>query len=241
MKFNIVEDYGDLSRKAARIVAGQVEYDPESILGLPTGSTPLGMYDELVKFHQEEGLSFAGVTTFNLDEYIGIEPDHPGSFNHYMEENFFQHVDLDPGNAHIPDGLAEDPRQECSEYENKIAGAGGIDLQLLGIGANGHIAFIEPGSSLPFETDVVELTEQTRRANSAHFSDMSSVPEKAITMGMGTILSADKILMLINGGKKARAVEELAERKITTELPASLLHLHDDVTVLLDREAAINI
>ena len=241
MKFNIVEDYGDLSRKAARVVAGQVEYHPETVLGLATGSTPLGMYDELVRLHQEEGLSFADVTTFNLDEYIGIDPDHPGSFSHYMEENFFQHVDIDPGRTHIPAGQAEDPRQECDEYEERIARAGGIDLQILGIGANGHIAFNEPGDSLSFETDVVELTEQTRRANSGKFSDMSSVPKKAITMGMGTILSADKILLLINGEKKARAVEELAERKLTTDLPASFLHMHDDVTVLLDREAAINI
>ncbi len=241
MDLSIVEDYKQLCQKAAMIVAGQVTYKPRSVLGLPTGSTPMCMYDQLAEMHQNNSLSFSEVTTFNLDEYINLSPEHPGSFHSYMRKNFFNKVDIKRENTHIPRGQAENIEQECRRYEEKIAEAGGIDLQILGLGSNGHIAFNEPQEELPRRTSPVTLKEHTRKTNSSYFQNQEEVPERAITMGVGTILSAKRILLIVNGESKAKAVEEMVSGGITTKLPASFLHLHDDVRVIMDQEAAKNI
>ncbi|SDL71511.1 glucosamine-6-phosphate deaminase [Halarsenatibacter silvermanii] len=241
MNLIIAENYGEMSQKAAGIIEGMINFNPRTLLGLPTGSTPIGMYDRLIEAYRQGRVSFSEVTTFNLDEYAGIPADHQGSLRTYMENNFFQGVDLLPENRHIPEGDSDDLEEECQRYEDKITRAGGIDLQILGIGANGHIAFNEPGEEFPLKTGVVELSEHTRRVNRSNFFDEEKMPRKAITMGLGTILSAEKILLMANGESKARAVELMLEEKIRTGIPASFLHLHDNVTVILDREAAKNI
>ncbi len=241
MNIIIADNYDHLSKKAADVVAGQVQFKPESALGLPTGSTPMGMYDELVRRHKEESLSFARVKTFNLDEYLDIDPENPGSFSTYMEENFFNHVDIDPENAYIPHPSPEDTSEECRRYEEKIKEAGGIDLIVLGVGQNGHIAFLEPAEKLPLETTVMKLADQTRTASQGNFASRKNVPKRGITMGLNTILSAERILLIANGESKAAVVEQMIVREVTTKFPVSFLHLHDDVTVILDQEAAKNI
>ena len=232
-------DYQELSREAARIVANAVRTDPAVTLGLATGSTTLGMYEELVRFHTEEGLDFSRVVTFNLDEYLGLPAHHSQSFQYFMRQNFFAHVNADPANIHIPDGMTRGDYDEyCSSYERAIREAGGIGLQVLGIGRNGHIGFNEPTSSFASRTRLKVLTAQTIEDNRKFFSPGEQMPECAITMGIGTILEARKILILATGAAKAEAVARAIEGPITASVTASSLQLHPDVTFVIDEAAA---
>jgi len=238
----IEQDYGALSREAARIAANALRQKPDLVLGLATGSTPVGFYRELAKLHREQGLDFSRVVTFNLDEYIGLDSSHPHSFHVFMQENFFRHVNVKPENIHIPDGtIRGDFDEYCEGYERSIRDAGGIDLQILGIGKDGHIGFNEPTSSLASRTRPKTLTRETLEANRSHFGKEERQPRAAITMGIGTILDAKKILLLGSGAEKARAVALAVEGPITASVSASALQLHRDATVLVDREAAVGL
>lgn len=233
-----LKDYEQLSKKAARILAGKIELKPNSVLGLPTGGTPLGMYSRLVEYYEKENISFNKITTFNLDEYIDIKLDHQASFNNYMYENLFNHIDIKEENIHIPNGNAEDIKKECVQYEKNISQAGGIDLLIMGIGENGHLAFLEPGDSIPAWTSVVKLSEHTRSTNSSEFESKEMVPKKAITMGIKTILSAEDIILLASGKNKAWAVEQMLKKDITPQIPATFVKLHEKATILLDKAGA---
>lgn len=228
----------EASKQAAKIVADQVRRKPDSVLGLSTGNTPLATYAELIRLHREEGLDFSAVTTFNLDEYFGIPRDHPQSFYRHIHENFLDHINVKPENAHIPDGFAKDFAKTCVEYEASIRTAGGIDLQILGIGRTGHIGFNEPTSSLASRTRLKTLSNETIADNSKISGD---IPTISITMGIGTILEARRILLLATGGKKADAVAKAIEGPITSSVSASSLQMHGDVTVILDEDAAKNL
>ncbi len=226
-----------MSAAAARFVAARIRAKPDAVLLLPTGTTPLGMYGRLVGLHAEEGLSFARATFFNLDEYLGLAPDHPASYHVYMEENFYGLVDADPARVHVPDGSAPDPEAECERYEAAIREAGGVDLCVLGIGRNGHIGFNEPGAPFGSRTRVVRLAESTRRVNAADFEG-NRAPERAITIGMATIFEAREVLLLASGANKAGAVAAAVEGEISESVPASSLRRHPDATFLFDAEAA---
>jgi glucosamine-6-phosphate deaminase len=226
-----------MSAAAAEIVAAVIRAKPDAVLLLPTGTTPLGMYGRLVELHAQEGLSIARATFFNLDEYLGLAPDHPASYHVYMEENFYKLVDADPARVHVPDGSAPDPEAECERYEAAIREAGGVDLCVLGIGRNGHIGFNEPGAPFGSRTRVVRLAESTRRVNAADFEG-NRAPERAITVGMATVFEAREVLLLASGANKAGAVAAAVEGEISESVPASLLGRHPNTTFLLDREAA---
>jgi glucosamine-6-phosphate deaminase len=219
---------------AARLLAKIVREKPAAVLGLATGSTPLLLYHELIALK----LDWSKITTFNLDEYVGISPQHPQSYHNFMWENFFRHVHIPIKNVNIPDGLANNIPASCESYERKISGAGGIDLQLLGIGTDGHIGFNEPTSSLASRTRIKTLTPQTRQDNARFFGSETQVPHHVITMGIGTILETRHCLLLAFGTKKARAIADAVEGAITSMNPASALQLHPRVTVFLDDEAA---
>lgn len=238
MRITIVKDYDEMSKKAAEIISKQIRTKPDSVLGFATGGTPIGTYKELVRMHKEEGLDFSRITTFNLDEYYGLGPDHPQSYHYFMFSNLFNHVNIDPKRVHIPDGLAKDVEAFCKKYEEEIKKAGGIDLQLLGIGRDGHIAFNEPGSSLTSRTRLVALAEETIKDNARFFEKEEDVPRFAITMGCGTIMEAKKILLLANGEAKSDAVAAFIEGPITSQITASILQMHPDVTVIIDEAAA---
>ena len=226
-----------VSRTAAQFVAAVVRRKPTCVLGLATGSTPLGMYGELIRMHREEGLDFSRVVTFNLDEYVGLSGTHPQSYRHFMQQNLFDHINIDPRNTHVPDGRALDFESYCEQYEKLIADEGGIDLQVLGIGSDGHIAFNEPGSSLGSRTRLKTLTEETVRDNARFFGSEKEVPRLAITMGVGTILESRQCLLLAAGESKARAIRDTIEGPITAQVTASALQLHRDVIAVLDEEA----
>ena len=236
MRRILVENRVAMAREAADIVALQLNSKQDSVLGLATGETPLGLYDELVKRVKSGELSFRNVITFNLDEYVGLAPSHPQSYNFYMTKHFISLSDLNPANAHIPNGVANDLELECKEYDQMIAQCGGIDLQILGIGSNGHIGFNEPSEELIVGTHVVQLTEETRRANARFFQDIAEVPTHAITMGVGSILRAKKIVLLVSGESKAPLIAKLAQGVVDTTIPVTLLHLHNDVTVIIDAQ-----
>ena len=238
MELVIVEDYDELSLKAAGIVAGLINENRRPVLGLATGSTPEGMYTRLVKMYQEKMVDFSSVITFNLDEYFSLPPDHPQSYHYYMYRHLFNHINIRDYNIHIPRSNIQDISSFCNDYDQAIIEAGGIDLQILGIGGNGHIGFNEPGKVLNVKTHLVDLTEETIKANSRFFRSADEVPRQAITMGMGSILHARKILLLAAGNSKAMAIKEAVSGIITTGLPASLLQLHSNVIMLIDREAA---
>jgi glucosamine-6-phosphate deaminase len=226
------DSYELLSIHAATYLLQAIRENPRTLLGLPTGRTPVGMYDRVVAECSREYHCFRDVVTFNLDEYAGISCDHPGSYCSYMHEHLFAHVDIDPGNAHIPNGMAPDLEAECARYEDEIASAGGLGITFLGLGRNGHIGFNEPGTPFPSRTRVVELTQSTRLANAALFEG-GRVPKQAITIGIATILDSKKIVLLASGESKRAAVERLRSGEITEDFPASALHLHADVTVLV--------
>lgn len=238
IKLSIVKDYEELSRSAARIVSDHVKKKPTLVLGLITGETPIGCYRELIRMHREKGLDFSKVTTFNVDEYLGLPPTHPQSYRYFMNKNLFNHVNIRMEKTHIPDGASEDPRKACEDFEKLIKASGGIDLQLLGIGVNGHIAFNEPGSPFDSRTRVVNLSEETIKANARFFSSIDEVPRQAISMGIGTILEARKIILLASGERKAEAVAKSIEGPVTTECPASALQMHPDCTFIIDKAAA---
>ncbi|MBO3753877.1 MAG: glucosamine-6-phosphate deaminase [Candidatus Brockarchaeota archaeon] len=238
MRVIITENYEEMSRRAAKIIAERIRRKPNSVLGLATGSTPLGTYKELIRMHREEGLDFSKVVTFNLDEYYGLAPTHPQSYHYFMFENLFNHININPRNVHIPDGLAKDIKAFCENYEEEIRRAGGIDLQLLGIGRDGHIAFNEPGASLMGRTTLVALAEETIKDNARFFKSEAEVPRLAITMGCGTIMEARNIILLANGEGKADAIAATVEGPITSQITASILQMHPYVIVIVDEAAA---
>ncbi|MCC6933497.1 MAG: glucosamine-6-phosphate deaminase [Deltaproteobacteria bacterium] len=223
---------------AARMVAQIIRKKPYAVLGLPTGSTPLVMYKELIRMHREEKLDFSEVITFNLDEYVGISPEHPCSYNYYMYTNFFSSVNIKPHNINIPDGRARDIPKFCTEFERRIVEAGRIDLQILGIGADGHIGFNEPTSSLASRTRIKTLMPQTRQDNARFFPSLDEVPQHSLTMGIGTIMEAKQCLLMAAGEKKAEAIAKTVEGPITAIVPASALQFHQHTTVLIDEAAA---
>ena len=235
-------DYEEVSREAARIVAGAVRAKPEIVLGLATGSTPLGLYRELVQLYRAGSLDFSRATSFNLDEYLGLSPDHPQSFHHFMQQHFFSEVNLPPERAHLPDGtISGDFDRYCQGYEERIRAAGGIDLQILGIGRNGHVGFNEPTSSLASRTRLKALSRETIEDNRHFFSDASKMPQCAITMGIGTILESRRVLLLASGRSKAAAIAKAIEGPITSSVSASALQMHPDVTFIIDEEAAYSL
>jgi glucosamine-6-phosphate deaminase len=239
MEVIIQPDTETASAIAARIIARLVREKPHCVLGLATGSTPLGTYRELVRMHKNEGLDFSQVTTFNLDEYVGLSPDHPQSYHHFMREHFFSHINIQPERCHIPNGLATDIPAECERYEAAIKIAGGIDLQLLGIGSDGHIGFNEPTSSLASRTRIKTLTARTRSDNARFFQgDLSKVPFHCITMGVGTIMDCRQVLMLAFGENKSQAIVEAVEGPITAMNPASVLQMHPVAKCIIDIKAA---
>jgi glucosamine-6-phosphate deaminase len=234
----VTENYDAMSREAARLVADRLRKKPNLVLGLATGSTPLGLYKELIRMQKDDGLDFSKVTTFNLDEYVGLPPSHNQSFYYFMQENLFKHINLDPRHIHVPQGMAKDVDQFCRWYERRIEECGGLDLQILGIGANGHIAFNEPGSSLGSRTRIKTLTGTTRLDNARFFERHEEVPRYAITMGVGTIMDAKELLLLANDTGKADAVRAAVEGPITAMCPASIIQMHMLAFVFLDKEAA---
>ena len=238
MRVVVVKTPEEMGREAAAIVAEGIRSKPHYVLGLATGSTPIPLYQELIRLHKEEGLDFSSVITFNLDEYVGLPPTHDQSYRYFMDAQLFNHVNILKNNTHIPDGMTDDIEAHCLAYEAMVEDVGGIDCQILGIGGNGHIGFNEPGSSLASRTRVVELTEKTIQDNSRFFSSIDEVPRRAITMGIGTILDCQKLVLLATGANKAEAVAAALEGPVTAKVPASALQLHPDVTFILTEDAA---
>ena len=237
MRVVIEQDYDGMSRAAAQLIADLVRSKPNCILGLATGSTPEGMYTELAKMSRE-GLDFSGVTTFNLDEYYGLGPDHDQSYRYFMEDKFFTQLQMRPSITNVPDGQAACVETHCREYEQAIVDAGGLDIQVLGIGGDGHVAFNEPGSSLGSRTRMVALTEETIDDNSRFFESAADVPRFALTMGVGTILEARQCLLMASSAKKATVVAKAIEGPITSMITASALQLHPNTIAFLDNDAA---
>jgi glucosamine-6-phosphate deaminase len=237
MEVIITENYESMSKLSAGLIRQQLLSKPNSVLGLATGSTPVGTYKELVRLHKELGLDFSQVVSFNLDEYLGLPPSHEQSYRYFMNDNLFNHVNVPPGNIHVPYGHAESVIDFCAWYEGQITLAGGIDLQILGIGGDGHIAFNEPGSSLGSRTRLKTLTEETIKDNARFFANADEVPRFAITMGVGTIMEAKRIIMLASGRAKAAIIAEAIEGPITSQVTASALQMHRDVVVIVDADA----
>ena len=240
MRIIKVRDYQDMSRKAANVLSAQIILKPNSVLGLATGSTPIGLYDQLVDWYGKGDLDFALVKTVNLDEYVGLPAYNDQSYRYFMEKHLYSRVNLNPQNVNIPNGMNADTNAECIRYEKVINDLGGIDLQLLGIGNNGHIGFNEPDNLFYRKTHVVDLTESTIEANKRFFEDVSMVPRQAITMGIGTIMQAKKIVMIANGEGKAQIIKEAFSKEINPHIPASILQLHPDFTLIAD-DAALSL
>ncbi len=238
MRIIIKDNYEQISKQAALLVSSMVRLKPDTVLGLPTGGTPKGMYDRLIEMNKNDEIDFSEVKTFNLDEYYRINPDNPQSYHYYMKNNFFNHINIKKENYNIPDGTAEDVKKECLNYEKKIKESGGIDLQILGIGSNGHIGFNEPGKQLNTATHLINLTQKTIEDNSRFFESEEEVPTQALTAGMSTILKSRKIILLASGENKAEAIKKTTNNKITTKVPSSLLQTHPDMTLIIDKEAA---
>lgn len=238
VKVVVTDNYDAMSEAAAEVIADQLKTKPDSVLGLATGTTPIGLYAELVRACDAGEISFANAQSFNLDEYRGLPGTHDQSYRYFMQDNLFDHVDIDVEKTHVPDGSMEDAQAACDAYERAIAQAGGVDLQLLGLGHNGHIGFNEPFDSFPVTTHCVKLTESTIQANSRLFDSADEVPREAYTMGIGTIMKARKILLVVSGAGKAEIVREVLHGPVIPQVPASILQLHPDVTVVLDKEAA---
>ena len=233
------KDYQDMSRKAANIISAQIIMKPDCVLGLATGSTPVGAYKQLIEWFKKGDLDFSGVTTVNLDEYRGLSGENDQSYRYFMNTNLFDHVNIDKSRTFVPDGLEEDPAKACRDYNNIIRSVGGIDLQLLGIGGNGHIGFNEPADHFPKETHCVDLQERTIEANKRFFASIDDVPRQAYTMGIGTIMNARKILIIVSGEDKSEIVRDAFFGPITPQVPASILQLHPDVSLVAD-EAALS-
>lgn len=238
IKIIICDNKEEVARVSADIFAQRIRVKPDIILGLATGGTPVGMYQELIRMHKTLGLDFSQVKSFNLDEYLGLAPEHNQSYRYFMNDNLFNHINIDKANTNVPDGKAKDIKASCQRYDDNIKKAGGIDLQLLGIGSNGHIAFNEPGSPGDSRTRVVDLTGRTIKDNSRFFHDESEIPRQAVTMGIGTILETKQIVLLATGSNKADAVAKAVKGKVSPDLPASFLQNHPDCTFIVDRDAA---
>lgn len=239
MKVYRAKDYNDMSRKAANIISAQVTMEPDCVLGLATGSTPIGTYKQLIEAYNNGDLDFSEVKTANLDEYKGLTRDNDQSYYYFMHENLFKHVNIKEANTNIPDGTEADSAKEVARYEEVVRGLGGVDLQLLGLGHNGHIGFNEPADEFPKETHIVDLQESTIEANKRFFASIDEVPRQAYTMGIGTIMSAKKILLIVSGSDKAAILHDVICGPITPRVPASILQLHPDVIVVAD-EAALS-
>ena len=237
MRIIKTKDYADMSRKAANIIAAQVIAKPDCVLGLATGSTPIGTYKELIKAYENGDLDFSQVKTANLDEYRGLEKTNDQSYDYFMKENLFNHININFDNLNIPNGEKPDAEEECARYEAVVKALGGQDLQLLGMGHNGHIGFNEPADEFPKETHCVDLQESTIQANKRFFEKVEDVPTQAYTMGIGTIMQAKKILVVASGADKAEIVKKAFFGPITPQVPASILQLHADVTVVVDEAA----
>ncbi len=238
MKVIVCKDYDAMSRKAGEIFAERIKAKPGLVLGLATGSTPEGLYAELIRMNKAGDVSFKEVRTFNLDEYVGLEPGHDQSYRYFMNAKLFDHVDIDKANTRVPNGKADDLASECAAYEEAMKAAGGVDLQLLGIGSNGHVGFAEPGSPSDGRTSVVDLTESTIKDNSRLFASTGDVPRQAISMGIGTILESRQVVLVANKESKADAVARAIEGEPTTDCPASFLQGHPDATFVIDEAAA---
>lgn len=232
MKLITVNSYEELSRKGANLIAAQVLIKPRCVLGLATGSSPLGIYRHLIEMCQRKDLDFSGVTSVNLDEYVGLKPTDEQGYRYFMQTNLFDHINIRPENTFVPDGCAKDYDAECAAYDARIEALGGIDLQLLGIGLDGHVGFNEPGDHFVKQTHVIDLHESTIRANARFFAKEEDVPRRAVTMGMGGIMQAKKVLLIANGEAKRDIVERAFRGPITPEVPASILQLHPDLTVI---------
>lgn len=237
MRVILCENYEELSKQAAKIVSSQLVVKPNSVLGLATGSTPIGLYQNLIDMNKNGEIDFSQVKTYNLDEYYPIKKSNDQSYDYFMNEQLFSHINIDKNNTNIPNGEASDPVKECERYENELSKIGGVDLQVLGIGQNGHIAFNEPDENLIAVTHLTGLTKSTIEANSRFFASEDEVPKQALTMGMGSILKAKKIIILANGANKSKAVAELLNDNINTNNPATMLKVHPDVTLICDKEA----
>ncbi|MFB0829188.1 glucosamine-6-phosphate deaminase [Brevibacillus laterosporus] len=238
MRVIVSENYQELSKKAAEIMVEQIENKPTSVLGLATGSTPIGMYKELISMQQAGNVDFSQITTFNLDEYVGLTADHDQSYSYFMWDNLFSQVNIKKEQTNIPSGIFTDAKAECSRYEKAMEEASGVDIQILGIGHNGHIGFNEPAQAFTLSTHVVELASETIEANARFFSDISEVPKQAVTMGIGGIMKARHVLLLVNDKSKAEAVRHLFTGIIDPQVPVSILQLHPNLTVLVDRATA---
>lgn len=232
-----VKDYEEMSEKVCDLFIDRLRTVKNPVFGLATGSTPKGLYKRLVKKYHEDSISFEDATFFNLDEYIGLDKTHPSSYTYYMKEKLYNHINASPDQIHLPNGKAHDLKQECLEYEQLIQNVGHIDLQILGIGINGHIGFNEPGTPFDSRTDVVQLTDSTIQVNSRFFKSSDEVPNQAITMGIGTIMESKEIIMLISGEHKADALHRTIYGEVTENFPASVLQTHDHVTVIADAAA----
>lgn len=239
MKIYKARDYKEMSRKAANIISAQVILKPDSVLGLATGSSPIGTYEELIERYKKGDLDFSQVTSVNLDEYKGLTPDNDQSYYYFMQENLFKHININKENTFIPDGTQPDSQKACDAYNGIIHSVGGVDLQLLGLGNNGHIGFNEPDESFAKETHCVDLAPSTIEANARFFSSKEEVPTKAYTMGIKTIMEAKKILLVVSGEGKADIVRDAFFGPITPRVPASILQLHPDV-ILVGDEAALS-
>ena len=237
MKIIRAKDYYDMSRKAANIISAQIIMKPDCVLGLATGSTPIGTYDQLVEWYNKGDLDFSQVTTINLDEYRGVTKDDSHSYYYFMNEKLFSRVNIDKEQTYIPDGMDEDAEHACKSYDAIIKSSGGIDLQLLGLGHNGHIGFNEPGTAFEAQTHLVDLTETTKKANQRFFENEENVPSQAYTMGIKSIMQAKKIVVVVSGRDKAEALHAAVEGPITPNVQASVLQLHNDVIIVADAEA----
>ena len=240
MKIIKAKDYDDMSRKAANIISAQVIMKPDCVLGLATGSSPEGTYKQLVEWYNNGDLDFGDVTTVNLDEYRGLPKENDQSYDYFMHSHFFDYVNINPERTFLPDGMNEDPEQECARYEEVIRSTGGVDLQLLGLGHNGHIGFNEPGEVFEKGTHCVDLQPSTIEANKRFFASADDVPKQAYSMGIQTIMMAKKILVVVSGEDKAEIVAKAFSGDVTPEVPASILQMHQDVTVVAD-EAALRV
>ena len=239
IRIYLEEDHAAMSRRAAHIIAAEIHRDPSCVLGLATGSTPIETYKNLIEWNKAGDLSFADVTTVNLDEYKGLAPDHDQSYRYFMNTNLFDHIDIDKDNTYVPNGLAEDADMECANYDELVESLGFADLQLLGLGNNGHIGFNEPDDHFTKETHVVDLTQSTIDANARFFASKDEVPRQALTMGVGCIMAARRVLLIASGEAKAEALYQAICGPITPNCPASILQLHPDVVVVAD-EAALS-
>ncbi len=237
MKFIVCDNYDEMSKEAAKIVINQIKSKNDSILGLATGSTPVGLYKELITSYEKGEISFENVKSFNLDEYYPIKKTNDQSYYYFMNDNLFSHVNIKPENTDIPNGEADDPEAECANYDERVASSAGVDVQILGIGQNGHIGFNEPDDKLDCGTHLTKLTQNTIEANSRFFNSIEDVPTAALTMGIGTIMKAKKIILLASGANKKDAIAALKDSFLNCNIPATMLKLHDDVIVICDKEA----